>query len=134
MGGSILAGLTLILQSPYLIAISLFVVLLASVSTFLYFEQARLVALTFPDRVRQTQVFSTIDVIVQSMTIFIQIFVTGRLTQRLGVTVLLTAVPLAYGVFCAAFDVFIAVYAWKRRGEWAAGWKAPSVKAAQPVP
>jgi hypothetical protein len=46
----------------------------------------------------------------------------------------LTAVPLAYGVFCAAFDVFIAVYAWKRRGEWAAGWKAPSVKAAQPVP
>jgi hypothetical protein len=34
----------------------------------------------------------------------------------------LTAVPLAYGVFCAAFDVCIAVYAWMRRAEWANGW------------
>jgi hypothetical protein len=46
----------------------------------------------------------------------------------------LTAVPLAYGVFCAAFDVCIAVYAWMRRAEWAAGWEAPRVKAAEPVP
>jgi hypothetical protein len=46
----------------------------------------------------------------------------------------LTAVPLAYGVFCAAFDVCIAVYAWMRRAEWAAGWESPRVKAAEPVP
>ncbi len=45
----------------------------------------------------------------------------------------LTAVPLAYGVFCAAFDVCIGVYAWMRRAEWAAGWAASGVKAAQPV-
>src|SRR5207244_11950218 len=30
----------------------------------------------------------------------------------------LTAVPLAYGVFCAAFDVRIAAYAFRRRDEW----------------
>lgn len=125
MGGSVVAGLTLILQSPYLIAISIFVVLLASVSTFLYFEQARLVALTFPDRVRQTQVFSTIDVIVQSMTIFIQVFVTGRLTQRLGVTVLLTAVPLAmmagFGLLAqvATFPALAVVMVLRRVGEYA---------------
>jgi hypothetical protein len=45
----------------------------------------------------------------------------------------LTAVPLAYGVFCAAFDVCIAVYAWMRRSEWATGWESPRVKAAEPV-
>jgi hypothetical protein len=35
-----------------------------------------------------------------------------------------TAVPLAYGVFCAAFDLYIAVYAYRRRAEWSAAWRA----------
>jgi len=39
----------------------------------------------------------------------------------------LTAVPLAYGVFCAAFDVYIAAYAFKRRDEWSAAW-APQLQ------
>ena len=82
------------MRSPYLIGLSVFVVLLATVTTFLYFEQARLVDATFPDETRQTQVFSAIDVTVQTLTIFIQVFFTGRLTKRLGVTVLLTAVPV----------------------------------------
>lgn len=34
----------------------------------------------------------------------------------------LTAIPLAYGVFCAVFDVCIAAYAYTRRGEWNAAW------------
>ena len=36
----------------------------------------------------------------------------------------LTAIPLAYGVFCAAFDVSIAAYFHRRRLEWDAAWKA----------
>jgi hypothetical protein len=36
----------------------------------------------------------------------------------------LTAIPLAYGVFCAAFDFCIAAYIYVRRAEWAAAWKA----------
>ena len=39
----------------------------------------------------------------------------------------LTAVPLAYGVFCAALDVCIAAYAFKRRDEWSAAW-APQLQ------
>ena len=35
----------------------------------------------------------------------------------------LTAVPLAYGVFCAAFDFGIAAYFYRRRAEWGAAWK-----------
>jgi uncharacterized protein DUF6010 len=36
----------------------------------------------------------------------------------------LTAIPLAYGVFCAAFDFCVAAYLYTRRAEWSAGWKA----------
>jgi hypothetical protein len=36
----------------------------------------------------------------------------------------LTAIPLAYGVFCAAFDFCIAAYSYVRRAEWLAAWKA----------
>jgi hypothetical protein len=36
----------------------------------------------------------------------------------------LTAIPLAYGVFCAAFDFCMATYIYARRAEWIAAWKA----------
>lgn len=36
----------------------------------------------------------------------------------------LTAIPLAYGVFCAAFDFYVAAYFYGRRVEWNAAWKA----------
>src|SRR5690606_13217249 len=115
----------LILASRHLLAISAFVLLLTAVSTFLYFEQARIVAATFPDRTSQTQVFSTIDAVVQASTIVIQIFLTGQLARRLGVTVLLVAVPLAmvigFGVlsFIATFPVLVAVMVARRVGEYA---------------
>jgi hypothetical protein len=32
----------------------------------------------------------------------------------------LTAIPLAYGVFCLAYDLCMAAYFYKRRSEWAA--------------
>ncbi|MDQ4086854.1 MAG: MFS transporter [Pseudomonadota bacterium] len=125
IGGSIWAGVTLILRSPYLLGISLFVILLTSVSTFLYLEQARVVEATFPDRDAQTRVFSAIDFVVQALTIFIQIFVTGRLTRRLGVTVLLTAVPVTmmfgFGLLAlaATFPILAFVMIVRRVGEYA---------------
>lgn len=36
----------------------------------------------------------------------------------------LTEIPLAYGVFCAAFDWCVAFYFYTRRHEWTAAWKA----------
>jgi AAA family ATP:ADP antiporter len=95
LGGHPFAGATAVLNSGYLAAIALFVILLAVVSTFLYFEQAKLVAETFPDKVRQTQVFGLIDTVVQTLTILIQVFLTGRIAERLGIGVLLVSVPLA---------------------------------------
>lgn len=36
----------------------------------------------------------------------------------------LTAIPLAYGVFCLAFDFSMAAYFFTRRAEWDAAWRA----------
>jgi hypothetical protein len=36
----------------------------------------------------------------------------------------MTAIPLAYGAFCAAFDWCVAGYFYTRRREWNAAWKA----------
>jgi hypothetical protein len=33
-----------------------------------------------------------------------------------------TSLPLGYGIFCAAFDFTIVVYAWMRRQEWSSAW------------
>ncbi|WP_420991797.1 NTP/NDP exchange transporter [Cupriavidus sp. 30B13] len=125
IGGGLWAGLTLVARSRYLLGISLFVILLATASTFLYFEQARLVAQTFPSRTQQTQVFSAIDAVVQGLTILIQVFFSGRIARRYGVTMLLSVVPLATGLgFLAlamwpAFGVLAGVMILRRVGEYA---------------
>ena len=36
----------------------------------------------------------------------------------------LTAIPLAYGVFCAVFDFYVAAYCYKRRVAWSSAWKS----------
>lgn len=125
IGGGIWAGLTTIVHSPQLRSISLFVILLTAVSTFLYFEQARVVKETFPDKTQQTQVFATIDVIVQALTIFIQFFITGQFAKRLGLAPLLTLVPVLtiFGFLALAiapgFIVLASVMILRRVGEYA---------------
>ncbi len=125
LGGNPFAGATAVLRSPYLLGIALFVVLLASVSTFLYFEQARIVSETFTDRTRQTQVFGLIDTVVQALAILTQVFLTGRLARRMGVGVLLVAVPLVMAAgfmwlaLAPVFAVFVVVMVVRRAGEYA---------------
>jgi AAA family ATP:ADP antiporter len=125
LGGNPFAGATAVLRSPYLLAIALFVVLLASVSTFLYFEQARIVSETFTDRTRQTQVFGLMDTVVQALAILTQVFLTGRLAKRMGVGVLLVAVPLVLAAgfvwlaLAPVFAAFVVVMVVRRAGEYA---------------
>ena len=125
LGGSIYAGAVAVWRSPYLLAIGLFVVLLAVVSTFLYFEQARIVAATFKDKTQQTEVFGMIDTAVQAMTIFIQLFLTGRIAERFGMRALLAAVPLImvlgflWLALAPVFAALAAVMIVRRVGEYA---------------
>lgn len=125
VSGNPFSGLTRVLQSPYLLAIAGFVVLLAAVTTFLYFEQARMVAERFPDRASQIQVFGVIDVIVQAGALLSQLFITGRIAQKLGVRMLLAVVPLlvCLGFIALAlaptFAVLAALMIVRRIGEYA---------------
>ncbi len=125
LGGSAFAGATTVLSSPYLLGIAAFVVLLATVTTFLYLEQARLIALHFTDRNEQTRVFATLDTVVQTLAILTQIFLTGRIAERLGVRLLLVAVPLIMAAgflwlaWAPTFAVFVVVMVARRAGEYA---------------
>jgi ATP:ADP antiporter, AAA family len=125
LGGNPLAGVTLVLRSPYLLGIAAYVVLLATANTFLYFEQLRLVSTTFADPQTRTSVFARIDWIVQSLTILAQLFITGRIASRLGLVVLLTIIPVAifFGFIALAiwntFMVLAVVIVLRRSGEYA---------------
>lgn len=125
LGGNPFAGITKVLSSPYLIGIATFVCLLSAANTVLYFEQLRLVEQTFADPDRRTQVFATIDVVVQSLTVATQLFLTGRIATRLGVKALLTLLPLLMVAgFLAlaavqAFAVLAVVMVLRRWGEYA---------------
>ncbi|MDR1276922.1 MAG: MFS transporter [Candidatus Accumulibacter sp.] len=125
LGGNPFAGATAVFRSPYLLGIAIFVLLLSSVSTFLYFEQARLVAEIFPNRTQQTEVFGRIDAIVQALAIMTQIFLTGRITKKLGIGVLLIMVPLIMAAgfvwlaMAPVFSVFVVVMVVRRTGEYA---------------
>lgn len=125
LGGNPFAGATEVFKSPYLAGIALFVLLLATVTTFLYFEQAKLVEQLFPDKAQQTRVFGTIDTVVQALAILSQLFITGRIAQRLGVGVLLVAVPLVMAAgflwlaLAPVFGVFVVVMVARRAGEYA---------------
>jgi AAA family ATP:ADP antiporter len=125
IGGNPFAGFAMVLTRPYLLAIALFVVLLASVTTFLYFEQLRLVEQLFSDPSERTRIFARLDWIVQSLTVICQVLLTGRIAARFGLTTLLIVVPLAMvGGFLAlaatgTFLVLAIVFIARRVGEYA---------------
>jgi ATP:ADP antiporter, AAA family len=93
IGGGVLAGLSHSLQSPYLLNISLYMLLYTVLSTFLYFQQAAIVDRTFVDRASRTVFFARIDLLVNALTLGAQCFLTGRIMKRVGVAMTLTFVP-----------------------------------------
>jgi ATP:ADP antiporter, AAA family len=94
IGGSIWAGVTHIVRSPYLAAISLFLILFTMGSTFLYFAQSEIVGREYPDRESRTAVLASIELAVQVLTITVQAFLTGRIIRWVGLAVTLAMLPL----------------------------------------
>ena len=93
IGGSMFAGFTNAFRSRYLVNVSLFVLLFAISSTFLYFQQAGIVNASFKDRGAQTAFFATIDLAVNVLTLGVQLFLTGRIVVWLGIAVTLALLP-----------------------------------------
>lgn len=105
IGGGSLAGIMLILRSPYLAGISLWVLLLSLAGTFLYFEQQNIVAAASDDSTQRVRIFAGIDLTVGILTILIQFAATGRFISRFGVGVAAAALPLVAMIGFAALAV-----------------------------
>lgn len=125
IGGNPFAGVTLILRSPYVLGIALFVFFISCVNTLLYFEQLRLVEENFPSLENRTQIFARFDWVVQSLTVLSQVFLTGRIADKFGVKALITFVPVvmifAFGALAmsGAFAVLTVVVILRRAMEYA---------------
>jgi AAA family ATP:ADP antiporter len=93
IGGGVLSGITHAFRSTYLMNISVYMLLYAITSTFLYFEQAGVVARTFKDRAARTAFFAQVDLIVNALTLVLQLVATGPLLRVLGVALSLAILP-----------------------------------------
>lgn len=125
IGGGIWSGITRTLASPYLLNISLFLLLFSITSTFLYFEQAGIAKRSFPDRQSQTAFFASVDLAVNVLTLGVQLFLTGRIVGRIGVAATLALLPafsiLGFAALAAAptIGVIVAFQVLRRAGNFA---------------
>ncbi len=93
IGGTVLSGLTHAFKSPYLVNVSIYILLYAITSTFLYFQQADIARQAFVDRGARTAFFARIDLWVNILTLAAQLFVTGRVLRAFGVAFTLATLP-----------------------------------------
>jgi AAA family ATP:ADP antiporter len=125
LGGNPFAGFMLVVRNPYLIGIMLFIVGVSAINTFLYFEQLQMVEERFEELAKRTQVFAYLDAIVQAMVVVSQLFLTGYIATRLGLTVLLVTIPIVmvFGLTVFAisgtFIVLAVAMVIRRWGEYA---------------
>ena len=123
VGGNPFSGFQDFLKSPYLLAIGLFILLYTSISSFVYFELKNLLA--DYDREARSQIWAGMDLVVNTLSIGIAAFATGRIAKRFGLSFTLSVVPLliATGMAILAFaplvGVVIAIQIIRRAGNYA---------------
>jgi AAA family ATP:ADP antiporter len=118
-------GVIRIARSSYLIGICVYLVCYTLLGTMLYFAQTKLVPEVVTSPEGRTQLFASVDLAVNALTLVLQLFVTGRLLSKLGVTVMLAALPvvsiagfLALGV-ATVLPVLVVFGVLRRAGEFA---------------
>lgn len=95
IGGGMFAGITLILKERYLLGIALYLTLHTFASTFLYFEQGRIVTEALSDTATRTRFFAMVDLAVSCLAIVLQVLVAGHFIKRFGVAAALILLPIA---------------------------------------
>ena len=123
IGGSPLAGFSEFINSRYLLGIGLFIFFYTSISSFVYFELKNLLA--DYDRETRSQIWASMDLAVNSLTILVAAFATGRMAKYLGLSFTLASIPVLIGVgmlvLAAApmVGVVVAVQIIRRAGNYA---------------
>ncbi len=102
IGGKLWEGATHIARSPYLLGLAAFLMIYTLTNTWAYFQQADLTQHHLQDRAARTSFLANIDIAVNTITVLIQIFLTGRLMKWFGVGITLVLMPLLSAVGFAA--------------------------------
>ncbi len=106
MGGSVLAGLKLISREPLLRWLAVLTLFGVGVGTLLYNEQAAIVRRLYPDALLATAYYANIDLAINGLALFVQVFVTRALLSRFGIKPALLvpagAILLGYAALAAS--------------------------------
>jgi AAA family ATP:ADP antiporter len=94
IGGSIWAGISGVLKSSFLLGISSYMLLFTVLATFLYFQQAEIIDQYSSDRGLRTALFARIDLAVNCLAVFTQLFLTGRVIRWIGLSLTLGLIPI----------------------------------------
>ncbi len=126
IGGGVWEGIRHVLRSPYLLGIAALVLMYAIASTFLYFQRIDVVGRAFAgDSAGRIQLFATIDLATNTLTLVTQVFLTGRLLRWFGVGFGLAFLPLlsliGFGILGAApvLAVIVVFEVMRRAGNFA---------------
>ena len=123
IGGNPLAGFSEFFQSRYLLAIGLFIFFYTSIGSFVYFELKNLLA--DYDREARSQIWASIDLVVNILTVLVAAFATGRIAKYMGLSFTLASVPVLIGagmlIVAAApmVGVVVALQIVRRAGNYA---------------
>jgi ATP:ADP antiporter, AAA family len=111
LAGNPFDGFRLLLRSPYLLLLATFLLLMTWISTIVYIQLGDLITKAFTSREARTQAYATIDLLVNSAAVFIQLFGTGRIISRFGVTtgLLINPVIMVVAFLAVAFSPVLMV-------------------------
>ena len=106
-------GFRLLLRSPYLMLLALFLLLMTWISTIVYFQLGELITHAFSSKEARTQAYGTIDLAVNSCAVLVQLLGTGRLIARFGVGLglLLNPLIMVFAFLAIAFSPVLSVLA-----------------------
>ena len=116
-----LAGFRLILHSRYLQTLSLYMLLFTITSTFIYLEQANMIAAKFTSEADRTKAFANLDLYTNLLTLVTQLFLTRQIIKVIGVGGTLAVLPTltfaGFGALAASGSVpVLYTYQVVRRG------------------
>ncbi len=93
IGGTTLDGLKRVARSRYLLCIAGYIVLLTATATIAYFQQGWIVEQVLPDRESRTELFATLDLVTNGITLLIQVVLTRWLLSNVGLGWVLSILP-----------------------------------------
>jgi ATP:ADP antiporter, AAA family len=96
--GTILSGAVNVVRTPYLLHIAIVMFIINLIGTFFYLEQSRIVGAAGMTGVERTQFFAQMDIITATLQVLAQIFLTGRVIEKLGLGLAACALPLVAGI------------------------------------